>query len=231
MSQVDILSPHYDDAVLSCWHQLEQPDTRVVTVFGGVPQDNKRGAWDGLSSHISGIDTIHLRRIENSDALQSTIATTLDLDFLDRQYAPFKKRNVAEITDTVERQLTGEHRVIATLGIGTYLRRHPDHVTTRKAAVELSELGHDVSFYADIPYMLPVRNFNNWPERISSEKIKRTLNRSVTIESHELNPEQLLRKQIAVKAFASQFQMVNRLAFGALEKANVYRWEAVVRLD
>ncbi len=41
-----ILSPHLDDAVLSCWHLLEQPgELIVINVFAGVPEDGGRLAW------------------------------------------------------------------------------------------------------------------------------------------------------------------------------------------
>ena len=41
-----ILSPHLDDAVLSCWHVLTQPgEVVVITVFAGVPTGLTAPAW------------------------------------------------------------------------------------------------------------------------------------------------------------------------------------------
>src|SRR5690349_8735562 len=43
---VAILSPHLDDAVLSCWHVLTQPGVVVVVnVFAGVPASLDGPAW------------------------------------------------------------------------------------------------------------------------------------------------------------------------------------------
>jgi hypothetical protein len=41
-----ILSPHLDDAVLSCWHLLTGPgEVEVINVFAGVPADLGAPAW------------------------------------------------------------------------------------------------------------------------------------------------------------------------------------------
>lgn len=229
MARADILSPHYDDAVLSCWHRVEQPDSQVITVFGGALNTTETGLWDRLTTQTNADYTHKIRQAENRKALVGTSATTIDLAFLDRQYVPLKKRNVTEIADTIEHEIFSDSQVIAAAGIGTFLRRHPDHVATRKAALELFKRGYDVAFYADIPYMLPIRNFDGWTERISVERLKRKLNIDVTIETHELTPEQQLRKQAAVQAFTSQFPMVKLLALGVLNNPDSYRWEAVIR--
>src|SRR5437764_70469 len=41
-----ILSPHLDDAVLSCWHLLTQVgEVAVINVFAGVPTELGGPAW------------------------------------------------------------------------------------------------------------------------------------------------------------------------------------------
>lgn len=152
------------------------------------------------------------------------------MGFLEKQYALFKPRNITEIADAVEEQANDNNqRIIAALGIGKYLRRHPDHITTRKVALELLERGREVLFYADIPYSLPIRNFDAWPARINEEKMKRLLGVDVEVESIELTRAQQLRKQKAVQAFTSQYKAVSYLALGALEQPDAYRWEALIK--
>ena len=48
---VVVLSPHFDDAVLSCWHVLRAPGTvQVVNVFTGAPPEGSPpGWWDRLT--------------------------------------------------------------------------------------------------------------------------------------------------------------------------------------
>jgi len=45
---VAILSPHHDDAVLSCWHGLSGPgEVLVINVFAGIPGPHGDDrAWD-----------------------------------------------------------------------------------------------------------------------------------------------------------------------------------------
>jgi hypothetical protein len=44
---IAILSPHPDDAVLSCWHLLSDPgEARVINVFAGIPPPGRTGWWD-----------------------------------------------------------------------------------------------------------------------------------------------------------------------------------------
>ena len=43
---VVILSPHLDDAVLSCWHVLSGPaDVRVINLFAGLPALGAAPGW------------------------------------------------------------------------------------------------------------------------------------------------------------------------------------------
>ena len=45
-----ILSPHFDDAVLSCWHLLASAgEVLVVNVFAGEPPAGTLGWWDELA--------------------------------------------------------------------------------------------------------------------------------------------------------------------------------------
>src|SRR3954468_1605952 len=56
MTATTILSPHLDDAVLSCWHVLTGPgEVAVVNVFAGVPPAGAPvGWWDRLSGDGGG---------------------------------------------------------------------------------------------------------------------------------------------------------------------------------
>lgn len=47
-----IISPHFDDAVLSCWSVLtgDEP-VKVLTVCGGEPQTSTLTLWDGACGY------------------------------------------------------------------------------------------------------------------------------------------------------------------------------------
>lgn len=228
MTNADILAPHLDDAVLSCWHQIEA-GTRVITLFAGTPENSGVRAWDRMTTSADPQETLQSRIAENAASLQDTPSTAINLPYLDFQYK-HPMRNADEIASTVLGAVDDFRPIIAAAGIGKYFRQHPDHITTRKVAESLLARGLGISFYVDLPYMLPVRDFNDWPERLPKERIKKVLGMNVEIESHELSTEQQQRKIEAVKAFKSQLRMVNALAFGALAKPEAFRWEATIKL-
>lgn len=232
-----ILSPHHDDAVLSCWGQIDGQETRVITVFAGLPKDRSmQGHWDRLTTGNNGVASVVTRSGESLDALAHAEQPVRHSGFpyIDRQYAGRSKRDIDAIADKIENNMhDGEfhtYRTIASLGGGNYLRRHPDHATVRDVGLELSNRGKRVQFYADIPYWLPIHNFDNWPERLNEERIKRMLDRDVEIEVVELTEEQQQRKHKAVETYETQYDMVNLLALGALKRQGAYRWEALVHL-
>src|ERR1700722_18211357 len=88
-----ILSPHFDDAVLSLGGLIAKAPERaiVVTVFAGAPVEDVRGGWDRWSGFATGAAAVRARSQENAAALallgvpRSQIH---DLGHLDYQYRP-----------------------------------------------------------------------------------------------------------------------------------------------
>jgi len=83
---VAILSPHHDDAVLSCWHVLSGPgEVLVINVFAGIPgpQGGDR-AWDrgaGVSDSAAALDghPSHVAVPDAARALEHPLALYADL--------------------------------------------------------------------------------------------------------------------------------------------------------
>jgi hypothetical protein len=81
-----ILSPHLDDAVLSCWHLLSGPDElRVVNVFAGVPS-GAAGWWDEVTGATDAGERVRERRAEDRAALAIAGREATNLDLLDAQH-------------------------------------------------------------------------------------------------------------------------------------------------
>jgi len=227
MAERAVVAPHLDDAVLSAWHQIEQAGSQTLTLFAGIPNDPSPSWWDKATGQANAQTTMHLRRAENAAALAVTSTVVTNLHFLDRPYVQ-GARDIQAMADAVELNVLRHAQLIVAAGIGTLLRRHPDHITTRMTGLALRQRGRAVSFYADIPYTLPIHRFAEWPRRLPVEKLKRLFNADISVEIVELNKAQQTRKQAAVKAFATQFRLVNMLALGALQKPAAYRWEALI---
>ena len=83
-----VISPHLDDAVLSCGALLAAHRGAVVaTVFAGVPRDpRQRTEWDARSGFADAAEALAARRAEDAAALAELGAAPRWLDFRDDQY-------------------------------------------------------------------------------------------------------------------------------------------------
>jgi LmbE family N-acetylglucosaminyl deacetylase len=174
------LSPHYDDAALSCGGTIarlgsEGEPVVVVTIFGGKP-DYTRLSPFAQAIHArpqAGEDPIDVRRAEERLALSILEAEPLLLDFLDCIYRQDGSQErwlyageqaIFGSVDAVDAGLVEELaqafaalasepeacRFYAPLAIGN----HVDHQVTLSAALRLRQSHHDVWFYEDYPYVV-----------------------------------------------------------------------------
>lgn len=224
---VEVISPHLDDAAFSSWHQIEKIGSRVLTVFTGIPDDPTPSKWDLSTGFDSSHDVMRARIQENDKALVISSTEAVNLDYLEREYRDTSP-SVVEIADRIEAVSLHEASFIAAAGIGKYGRSHIDHVITREVGRELLERGRVVSFFVDLPYMLPILRMDHWPERLPVEKIKRELDLDIEVKYHELSEDEQMRKKEAARAYETQFTRTNRAAFGALNRNSAYRWEALI---
>jgi LmbE family N-acetylglucosaminyl deacetylase len=129
-----MISPHCDDAVLSCGDLLlDHGGAVVVTVFAGSPPaPGALTAWDEAAGFAPGDDVMAARRAEDRAALTLLGARPVWLEFHDRQYGPSPSREaVAERVEAVVREAAP--RVVAVpLGLV-----HPDHVLAHEACLLL----------------------------------------------------------------------------------------------
>src|SRR5437868_4148676 len=119
-----ILSPHLDDAVLSCWHLLTQPsEVAVINVFAGVPTDLGAPAWwDEYTGASDSAERVRERIEEDRRALAVAGRTAVNLGFLDEQYRP-DDQPLAPLTEQIERLLDSGVRIYAPAAFAN----HADH--------------------------------------------------------------------------------------------------------
>jgi LmbE family N-acetylglucosaminyl deacetylase len=173
------ISPHLDDAVLSCggriWQQAEAGHSvAVVTVFAGAPD---RGT--SLSPYAQGlherwgqaVDAVKERRRENQEALALLGAEVVDWCYRDCIYRKTPEGDHAYASEEalwgrvhpaevgLLRELTGrmaalpltvKGEIYAPLAVGG----HVDHRVVRRAAERCGMDGHPpaLSYYEDFPY-------------------------------------------------------------------------------
>lgn len=166
VERVVVVSPHLDDAVLSCGRFLgSHPGVTVVTVFAGNPPayPDPMRLWDVQSGFAPGDDVMAVRRAEDTDALAVLGATPVHLDLVEFSYndgdRPVPPGEIAELLTpalaTLEASL-----VVAPFGLA-----NPDHDVTHRACMQVRDrLGAGVSWwcyedsgYKHIPGMLAWR--------------------------------------------------------------------------
>lgn len=187
-----VLSPHFDDAALSCWTLLSQDDVDVVVVnvFAGIPERGILGDWDRrtLALHDSGLGSrlrrrlrmasrtpdgdsarlIETRIVEDKCALAELGRECVNLDLLDRQYRAHPAYGLpdptaAEILGELTRSVCRASAVFVPAGIAASgAEAHADHILVRSLIDELSRFSGPLHLYADLPYAARL----GWPESI-----------------------------------------------------------------
>ncbi len=157
-----ILSPHFDDAVLSCWHLLAGAgEVLVVNVFAGEPPTGTLGWWDQLAGASDSAAAVRERLEEDRQALALAGRASINLPFLDSQYREPDQAPV-EILQALREVLVTGAQIYAPAGLGNH---HPDHVAARAAALALHAEGANVALYADLPHA----TVDGWPQWVLDE--------------------------------------------------------------
>jgi len=173
------LSPHLDDAVLSCGATIARQATAggqvvVLTVMAGAPTDAPLSAYakelhakagdpkdmvatrraeDEAACALLGALPIHLAFLDapyRFDPLNGAFLYTSDEQLLAGQIHPADVTLAGELAAEIERQMSGSRPIVyAPMGAGG----HADHLLVRKAALQLQHNGLAVLFYEDFPYV------------------------------------------------------------------------------
>ncbi len=140
-----VVSPHFDDAVLSCWSLVDGPgDVTVLTVFTEGPAPGLVADWD-RDTGVDSATRMRQRVDENRAALAIAGREPLDLGLKEAIYGG----------DGVDPELLRAHlgaadQVYAPAGVGVeHVNR--EHVLVRDACLALRG---DCRLYADQPYSL-----------------------------------------------------------------------------
>ncbi|HEX7935203.1 MAG TPA: PIG-L family deacetylase [Paraburkholderia sp.] len=213
-----VVSPHLDDAVLSCGAFLKASRPSVVcTVFTASPRVNMSTEWDRQSGFKDAFDAMRTRRNEDSRALEILNARPVHLPFCDSQYLQAPSRE--ELTRALRQTLLEYNPEKVLIPLGLF---HSDHTLVSDACLELLSDAAGIEFlaYEEVPY----RHMKDVvPARV--EELKRR--------SYLLSPADKLcsahahtaehaeqSKRDAITAYASQLR-----AFGPQSENTLYSTE------
>ena len=218
-----ILSPHFDDAVLSLGGLIATAPGRsiVVTVFAGTPAEGVVGRWDRRSGFKTASEAMRARALENEAALASLGVLAdgiVDLDFLDRQYRLDSETAAgglqAAIGETVRQIVERGGAPVKVFSPASPW--HPDHRLVTDAVVALwkKRALHDaqILLYQDQPYAyLELRRRTLAPLRFASFDAGNA--RRVPARPHwlEFDDTAAAKKRRAIGHYRSQFRLTRRL--------------------
>lgn len=145
-----VVSPHLDDAVLSCGLLLAaHPAAVVCTVCTAPPRQNMSTDWDRRSGFADAFEAISERKAEDLKALTQLDAHLIHLPFCDVQYrqSPSHDSLVAAFGQTF--RTIGPTIVLIPMGLF-----HSDHTLVAAACLALLQRVGEAEMYAyeDVPY-------------------------------------------------------------------------------
>jgi LmbE family N-acetylglucosaminyl deacetylase len=232
-----ILSPHLDDAVLSCWHLLARPgEVLVINVFTGAPAGAGTPAWwDRLTGANDSGQRVRERVEEDRQALARAGRTPINLGFLDEQYREADQPSPS-VAERIRAELLPGAHIYAPAALGG----HPDHALVRAAGLELRRAQFAMSLYADLPHA----TLHGWPAWVTGTGTPgsrdlatalwdRSLTEtgfpaaSMTRTVHELDAEAHARKLAAIRAYRTQLHGLSQLAGRSLEDRETLGYEVV----
>jgi LmbE family N-acetylglucosaminyl deacetylase len=152
-----VVSPHLDDAVLSCAHFLiAHPGTPVITIFAASPAEysDPLNASDTACGFHPGDDTMAVRRAEDTASLRMLGAVPVWLEFCQHSHVPRPKRGFAipdGSVDVLEHALRTHNPTAVLFPFGLW---HPDHDVAHRIVLAVRDrISHTAWFcYQDKPY-------------------------------------------------------------------------------
>jgi LmbE family N-acetylglucosaminyl deacetylase len=146
-----VVSPHLDDAVLSCGQLLAaHPGSTVVTLFAGIPgPEVPAGEWDRRCGFDSAAQAVAQRREEDRIALSLLEARAVWLDFLDNAYHRCPAPD--EAAAALRQVLLDLAPDTVLLPMGLF---HADHLLAHEACMRAVRALPDArcAVYEDVPY-------------------------------------------------------------------------------
>jgi hypothetical protein len=213
-----VVSPHLDDAILSCAALVDRAEPiDVVTVFSGAPDPPRRGWWDEETGFADSSESLPARRAEDRAAFAGTPHRLTYLDLIENQYldGPRGEEEAAMIRAAVE-GWCAEHpggtvavpagaggrggrlgRVLELVGAARDPRPHADHLYVRDALLGVEA---PLLLYEDLPYL-----FGGSADR-EARRIARALRRTAVEHVESIDRAAKARR---VAAYTSQIPHIS----------------------
>ncbi len=152
-SPLVVISPHLDDAILSCAGLLAaRPRSTVATVYTArAPAPGLLTDWDQRCGFPDAGAAMACRLAEDQRALGIVGATGVALEFLDSQYTASADEDTPRLIERLLRLLASLAPASVAMPLGLF---HCDHVRVSDAALKVRDALPGVAWYGyeDVPY-------------------------------------------------------------------------------
>ncbi len=193
-----MVSPHLDDAVLSCGQMLAGRHSTVLTVCAGVPEDGFVSQYDADSGFLTSRKAMLARRAEDKAATAALNARHVWLNFMDGAYPnPPEREAVATRIRMALRRLGAE---VVFFPAGTV---HPIHALVAAACrdVATTMVFAEAWVYEELPYRVL------WPEE-AADAVKQWFDVGV-VGLDFAGDGPMEAKEVAVGKYRSQLWALN----------------------
>jgi len=230
------LSPHYDDASLSCGGAIHQQTEKgqavlVVTIFAAPPSSGEPLSTYAETMHRAWgnpADVVAVRQAEDRDSLAVLGADYLRLNFNDCIYRGYPDRgrwfynSDDELFGTIHPddeplipqlvaallELIPYEEAETTVYAPLSVGHHVDHQLVHTAAWELRRQGWSIAFYEDYPYADPASRFAaaGWSQYALAPTL--AAQQAARLQPHLrfLSEENLQAKLNSIRAYRSQLE-------------------------
>jgi len=201
------ISPHLDDAVLSCGRLMAcREGVTVVTALAGSPTSwDEPTGWDAECGFHPGDDVVAARLSEDRAALDLLHARQRWVEGLDGQYGPQTGRS-GIIRAGIESALVELEPRSCAIPLGL---QHPDHIEVRRVALQVAARTHSSTawtVYEELPYGPNDRSGRFHDEALSAFAAAGFV---LTELQPELDPT-MRTKSAAVECYVSQLGALRR---------------------
>lgn len=225
----NVLSPHLDDAVLSCALFLAaNPGSRIITVFAsGPPAVRPLTPWDKAARCFAeGADVMAVRRREDAAAAELLGASPVHLPYWDAQYRTEQYGYDGPADEELADVIVGDLLAGAAgapggcwlmpLGLG-----HRDHRLTAEVGLRLAgQVAGDWYVYEELPYALVD------DQRLAKRKLD-LRQRDFVLEGHDeltIGTDRAIKKA-AIARHVSQRRPLGRRGVRAAVRAQERIWK------